>query len=296
VEQTGEVIRMRSGGARRLPGTALLVATILLAQAGTAGAGLERLFVPRADLWPRWQQHNPGDTRTIDHRAWQAFLGKYLDTKHPSGINRMNYGAVTDEDRRSLEAYLRRLEATPISTHNRREQLAYWINVYNALTVNVVLNHYPVPSIRSIKLPPGLFTIGPWGAKLLSVEGEKISLNDVEHRILRPLWRDPRIHYGINCASLGCPNLAGTAYTGENVERLLTENAVVFVNHPRGASFKDDRLVVSSIYDWFEDDFGGGKAGVLTHLVQYARADLADRLKTYDGPIDDRYEWGLNQP
>jgi hypothetical protein len=286
---------MRSRGARA-SGTAVVLAAVVLVQVGTAGAGWERLFAPKADLWPRWQQHDPADMRAIDHRPWHAFLGKYLDTKHPSGINRMNYGAVTAEDRRFLETYLRRLEATPISTYNRREQLAYWINFYNALTVSVVLNHYPVSSIRSIKLPPGLFTIGPWSAKLVSVEGEKISLNDMEHRILRPIWRDPRIHYGINCASLGCPNLAGIAYTGENTERLLTENAIAFINHPRGVSFKDGRLAVSSIYDWFEEDFGGSRAGVLAHLVQYARADLADRLKTYDGPIDDRYEWGLNQP
>jgi hypothetical protein len=272
------------------------LAAILLLHAGPAGAGWERIFVPRADLWPRWQQHNPADTRRIDHGAWHAFLGTYLDTKHPSGINRMNYARVTAEDRRALEEYLRRLAATPISTYNRSEQLAYWINAYNALTVSVVLNHYPVSSIRNIKLPPGLFTIGPWSAKLLTIEGEKVSLNDMEHRILRAIWRDPRIHYGINCASLGCPNLAGVAYTSDNVDRLLTENAVAFVNHPRGATVKDGRLTVSSIYDWFEEDFGGSKAGVLAHLRQYARSSLAEQLKTYDGSIDDRYDWELNQP
>jgi hypothetical protein len=287
--------RMALHGAR-VPGIALVFAAVLLGQVGRAGAGWERLFVPKADLWPRWQQHNPADTRTIDHGAWQAFVGRYVDTKHASGINRLNYRAVTDEDRRSLRDYLHRLEATAISTYNRREQLAYWVNAYNALTVNVVLDHYPVKSIRDIKLPAGLFSVGPWGAKLLTVEGEKLSLNDVEHRILRPIWRDPRIHYGINCASLGCPNLAGTAYTGENAQRLLTENAVAFINHPRAASFEGGRLVVSSIYDWFEADFGGNRSGVLAHLVQYARPALGNQLKTHDGPIDDRYEWALNAP
>jgi hypothetical protein len=270
--------------------------TLLVGQVEGAGAGWERLFVPKADLWPRWQQHDAADTRMIDHSAWETLLGRYVDTKHPSGINRMNYQTVTVDDRRGLDDYLRRLESTPISSYNRREQLAYWINYYNALTVSVVLKHYPVGSIRDIKLPPGLFTVGPWGAKLVAVEGQKISLNDIEHRILRPIWRDPRIHYGVNCASLGCPNLAGTAYTGENVQRLLTENAIAFINHPRAVSFTGDRLVISSIYDWYEADFGGGRAGVLAHLAQYARAPLADQLKTYDGPIEDRYEWALNQP
>jgi Protein of unknown function, DUF547 len=286
---------MRSSGAR-VAGLALVLAALVLGPAGRAGAGWERIFVPRADLWARWQQHDPQDTRTIDHRAWQAFLERYLEAKHPSGINRVNYAAVTAEDRRSLEEYLRRLEGTPISSHNRREQLAYWMNAYNALTVSVVLRHYPVGSIRSIKLPPGLFTAGPWNAKLMSFEGEKVSLNDIEHRILRPIWRDPRIHYGLNCASLGCPNLVGTAYTAENTSRLLTDNAIAFVNHPRGASFKDGRLVVSSIYDWFEDDFGGSKAAVIAHLSQYARGSLAERLTAYDGSTDDQYDWALNQP
>jgi Protein of unknown function, DUF547 len=275
---------------------ALIVTAILLGQVGLAGATWERWFVPKADLWPRWEQHNPADTRRIDHGSWQAFLGKYLDTRHASGINRMNYGAVTAEDRRALEDYLRRLAATPISTFNRGEQLAYWINAYNALTVSVVLGHYPVSSIRNIKLPPGVFTLGPWSAKLLTVEGEKVSLNDIEHRILRPIWRDPRIHYAINCASLGCPNLISVAYTSENVDRLLTDNAIAFVNHTRGASFKDGRLVVSSIYDWFEEDFGGNKAGVLAHLKQYARSGLAEQLQAYDGRIEYQYDWALNQP
>jgi hypothetical protein len=285
-----------SWGSAHVARLVLVLAALVLGQAGPTAAGWERIFVPRADLWARWQEHDPQDTRIIDHGAWQAFLERYLDAKHPSGISRVNYAAVTAEDRRSVEEYLRRLESTPISTHNRREQLAYWMNAYNALTVNVVLKHYPVGSIRSIKLPPGLFTVGPWNAKLMSIEGEKVSLNDIEHRILRPIWRDPRIHYGLNCASLGCPNLAGTAYTAENTPRLLIDNAIGFVNHPRAVSFKDGRLVVSSIYDWFEDDFGGSKAAVLAHLRQYARGNLAERLRTYDGSLDDQYDWALNQP
>jgi hypothetical protein len=287
---------MVRNAARRVGVAAGLAGAFLLLGSQAAEAGMARLFVPKAELWPRWEEHISADTRTIDHTAWNAFLGKYLDTKHPSGIHRMNYKAVTAEDRRSLEEYLRRLEATFISTYNRREQLAYWINLYNALTVKVVLDRYPVKSIRDIKIPPGIFSIGPWSGKLVTVEGEKISLNDIEHRILRPIWRDPRSHYAVNYASLGCPNLAGVAYTGENTDRLLTESAIAFINHPRGASFRDGRLVVSSLYDWFEGDFGGEGAGVLKHLRQYARGDLAKQLENYDGAYDDEYDWGLNQP
>ncbi len=264
---------------------------------GWLGVAEAQLFgPPKSDLWPRWEKQNPADTRTIDHGAWDAFLAKYLDTKHPSGINRMNYKAVSPEDRKSLEDYLGRLQAVPISGYNRAEQKAYWINLYNAETVKVILDHYPVASIRKVKIPPGLFTIGPWDGKIMTVEGEKLSLNDVEHRILRPIFKDPRIHYAVNCASLGCPNLGGVAYTGQTTDRMLTQLAGDYVNHPRGASFKFNRLKVSSIYVWFQEDFGGSTAGVLQHLKQFARPELAKPLQDYDGGLDHDYDWSLNQP
>jgi hypothetical protein len=100
----------------------------------------------------------------------------------------------------------------------------------------------------------------------------------------------------VNCASLGCPNLAEAAYTGENLDRLLTEGAVAYVNHPRGASIRNGRLRVSSIYDWFQDDFGGSVMGVLEHLRQYARGELAERLKDHDGRLEYSYDWELNEP
>jgi hypothetical protein len=278
-----------TGGAGRLGG--LLVAVALTA---TSLAQAQLWGPPKAEPWPRWEWHAPTDLRTSDHGAWDRFLQAYLDARHPSGIHRLDYARVTSEDRRALEAYLQRLQAVSISTHNRAEQLAYWVNLYNAATVKLVLDRYPVASIRQIK--SGLLSSGPWDQKLLAVEGERLSLNDIEHRILRPIWRDPRIHYAVNCASLGCPNLAPVAYTAENVDRLLTEGAVAFVNHPRGAALRRGRLHVSSIYEWFQDDFGGSRAGVLQHLRHYARGDLARALEAYDGPLSDSYDWNLNSP
>jgi hypothetical protein len=155
-------------------------------------------------------------------------------TEHPSGIHRVRYGSVTPDDRKALGDYLRALEGTEVSGLGREEQKAYWINLYNALTVMVVLDRYPVGSIRDIDISPGLFRRGPWGAKLLTIQGRKVSLDDIEHRILRPLWKDSRIHYAVNCASLGCPNLQPEAYTRANTESLLEKGAREFVNHPRG--------------------------------------------------------------
>ena len=260
--------------------------------------GNSALAAPEAELWPRWQKHDPASTRTIDHSPWLAFLQKYVAAEHPSGVNRLRYGDVTKTDKGALDGYIARLEKLPISAHGRNAQKAYWINLYNALTVKVVLDHFPVKSIKDISLSSGLFGGlfggGPWKAKLATVEGEKVSLDDIEHRILRPIWRDNRVHYVVNCASIGCPNLQPEPFTAENLERLLDRGAREYVNHPRGVAFADGGLRVSSIYDWFQADFGGGTKTVVQHLREYAGPALRKRLDGYDGGLDYHYDWSLN--
>jgi hypothetical protein len=250
---------------------------------------------PKADLWPRWQAHDPASTQTVDHRAWDAFLAAYLVVDHPSGVNMVNYAGVTSEDRAALQAYLDALQTTPVSERNRNEQMAYWINFYNALTVAVILDHYPVDSIRRINISPGFFSRGPWDAPLAAVEGEPLTLNDMEHRILRPIWNDPRIHYAVNCASIGCPDLQLQAYTSANLEIMLERAAREFVNHPRGVDAQGRRLRLSSIYDWFSEDFGRNEQELLEHLTGYADEPLASALRTYSGRISYHYDWDLNQ-
>jgi len=258
-------------------------------------ANIQALAAPRADLWPRWEKHDAGSTVVVDHSSWDGFLESYLVTDHPSGIHHLRYGAVTPADRRALTEYLDRLQSVPVSNLNRAEQKAYWINLYNALTVKVVLDHYPVESIRDIDISPGWFNDGPWDAKLVRVEGEKISLNDIEHRILRPIWRDPRVHYAVNCASFGCPNLQPQAFTAGNTEDLLEKGAREYVNHPRGARLEGNRLVLSSIYDWFQEDFGGSEEGVKRHLLRHADPALSRKLAEFVGRISYHYDWSLNE-
>jgi len=237
--------------------------------------------------------HDPHATTSIDHGPWTAFLQHYRHAG-PDGVARIDYGGVTDDDRAALSAYIDRLAGLPISTYNRAEQRAYWIDLYNALTVHVVLEHYPVDSIMDIDISPGWFSRGPWGRKLVNIEGRDVSLDDIEHRILRPIWHDPRIHYAVNCASIGCPAIQPVAFTADNTEQLLDAGAHDYVNHPRGAAFEDEGLVVSSIYEWFQADFGGTEAGVLEHLRRFADDDLRARLKGRSGYDDDRYDWTLN--
>lgn len=271
-----------------LSGAALAAASATLTlPAGPAAAA------PRADLWERWTAHDPASTATIDHGAWGAFLSHYL-RRDRQGVNRIPYGEIEAADRELLKGYIDRNMALPISRYSRAEQKAYWANLYNALTVEVVLTFYPVESIRDIDISPGLFADGPWGKPLLRIEGEEVSLDDIEHRILRPIWRDPRIHYAVNCASIGCPNLLPRPFTGANSETLLDRAARAFVNHPRGVTVEDDEALASSIYFWFEEDFGDSEEGILAHLRQYASGSLSTRLAAVSGVGDAGYDWTLN--
>jgi hypothetical protein len=251
---------------------------------------------PSADLWPRWQVHSPDSTRTIDHTPWDKLLKKYLVSGHPSGINRFRYADVTPGDRQALDTYLTELQKIMVSSLSRKEQKAYWVNLYNSLTVLVILDHYPVKSIMDIDISPGLFSNGPWDAKLLHIEEEKVSLNDIEHRILRPVFNDNRLHYALNCASIGCPNLQSVAFTADNTQELLEAGAREYINSPRGTQMLKGKLQVSSIYKWFQADFDGSEAGVISHLRKYARGSLAEELKTYKTSLRYDYDWGLNQP
>jgi len=249
---------------------------------------------PKADLWPFWLPHDPASTETVDHSAWDRLLKTHV-VASPDGINRFAYNRVTPADRRTLEDYLDRLSMVVPRKLNRDEQRAFWINLYNALTVRVILDHYPVDSIKQINISPGLFSIGPWRRKLMTVDGEPVSLDDIEHRILRPIWKDPRIHYAVNCAALGCPNLQPRAFTAANGEFLLSQAAIEFVNHPRAVRFDGDRLIVSSIYVWFREDFGAGhERDVILHLAGYAAPALAERLFVARYIFDDAYDWALN--
>lgn len=266
---------------------------VSLAAIAPANAGFfEQLFAPQAKLWQRWAAHDPGSTMKIDHAAWDRFLKRYV-IEGDDGMNRVDYGGVTEADRRHLSRYIEQLTALSISHYNRLEQRAFWINLYNALTLRVVLDHYPVASIRDIDISPGLFADGPWGKKLVEIEGEAVSLDDIEHRILRPIWKDPRIHYAVNCAALGCPDLKREAFTGGNTESLFEQGAHTYVNDPRGVHIEAGKLIVSSIYVWFEADFASG-GGVLAHLRHYADAALTEKLVKFDTIDDHRYDWSLN--
>ncbi|MDH3643158.1 MAG: DUF547 domain-containing protein [Gammaproteobacteria bacterium] len=265
------------------------VATALVLVAGLTSSLVAA--APAAELWAIWDASDESNGATIEHVAWQQFLDRYV-VPGTAGINLVGYRRVAAADRQQLQSYLRRLSDLDPRNFRRSEQLAYWVNLYNALTVDVVLAHPGKDSI--LRMGDGWFDVGPWDKSLLSVAGETLTLNDIEHRILRPIWRDRRIHYALNCASLGCPNLDPRAYTGVTSEQLLAAAELAYINHERGIGFDDrNRLVVSKIYEWYVEDFASDRQGLLDYLGE-RHGVLGDRLKAYTGRVRYDYDWALN--
>lgn len=237
---------------------------------------------------------NPGNV--VDHAVWDRLLKSYVKVS-ADGINRVDYAAFRSAGQGNLKLYIRSLEKIDPRTLDRHEQFAFLANLYNAKTIDIVLDHYPVKSIEDISLGGGLFssfTGGPWNAKVLTVRGVELSLDDIEHGILRPVFKDPRAHYSVNCASLGCPNLQTEAFTGAKLDAQLDNAARAFVNHPRGAIVTRDGLVVSSVYSWFKGDFGNSDTGVVAHLRKYASPELSAELQAVTSVAKHQYDWSLN--
>jgi len=245
------------------------------------------------EAWDIWEDNNPANTQAIDHSAWDGLLKKYIK-QDATGLNRFAYGKVNAEDNKTLNSYIKTMSEIEISDRAKQVQFAYWVNMYNALTIKVILDNYPVKSIRDIDTS-GIFANGPWGSELVTIEEETLTLDDIEHGILRPIWKDPRIHYAVNCASIGCPNLSKDAFTAANTEKLLEQGAKAYINSPRGFEFDGDELIVSSIYKWFAYDFGNSEKGVIDHLSKYASAEQLEKLKATKKISDTDYDWGLNE-
>ena len=273
--------------------TASIAITALTALLFVLTATAPALAAPKADLWPFWERHSPQSTAQIDHSPWDRWLKQHI-RRGDDGINRIAYAAITPAAHAELQNYINALQQTDIASYGRTQQFAYWVNLYNAATVALILAHYPVESIRNINISPGFFSRGPWDAKLLQVAGEALSLNDIEHRILRPIWRDPRIHYAVNCASIGCPNLAASAYRAERMPEMLDQAAREFINHPRGVRVEAGKLHLSSIYDWYGGDFGATDQEIIAHIRRYAAPPLAAQLAPITKISDTGYDWRLN--
>ncbi|WP_051279850.1 DUF547 domain-containing protein [Hellea balneolensis] len=236
------------------------------------------------------------ETKTMTsslHSPWNDILQSYVSAPDAAGLTHFDYARLkaTASDMAKLDAYIESLEDTNPGNLSDNEAIAFWANLYNAVTIQVVTDNYPIKSIRKL----GSFNSGPWKKDLVTINGTAMSLDDIEHGTLREKYPSPYIHYMVNCASVGCPNLLNEAWEADTLMAKRKTAAADYINSPRGAVIKGDRLTVSAIYDWFEEDFGGSKEGVLKHLSKYAAGDLAAAIKGGATIKKYDYDWSLNK-
>lgn len=213
--------------------------------------------------------------QSADHAKWNILLQKNVSK---NGI--VDYKGF-QKDSKQLQSYLDVLAANvPTKSWSKNAVLAYWINAYNAYTVKLILDNYPVKSIKDIN--------DPWGKKFFTLGDKKYSLEEVEHEILRKM-DEPRIHFAINCASFSCPNLLNEAYTEANLEKQLTTVAKSFINDKTKNTITSNKVEISKIFDWFSGDFKK-KGTVIDFLNQYSSIKINSKAKiSYK-----EYNWTLN--
>ncbi len=223
-----------------------------------------------------------------DHADWTRLLKTYVKADS-DGITRVDYAglAASETDRSALDAYIARFAETDLS-EKTDANFAAWANLYNAVTVRHIVDRYPVKSIKDGYLA------GPWKRVTVRAGGREVSLDAIEHKILRKTWGTPDVHYALNCASYSCPNLPAKAWEAASLRQDLGDAARAYVNHPRGVTVTSRGLNVSEIYNWFEEDFGGSKKAVVEHLLEYAEPGLAAKIRAMPRIVGYQYDWSLN--
>jgi hypothetical protein len=221
---------------------------------------------------------------TDGQAIWAELLKKYVKS---GGVD---YTGFKSEEEK-LDQYLKVLEHTDLKTLPRDEQFAYYINAYNAWTIKLILSAYP--GIKSIK-DLGTFWKSPWEKKFVRINGELLSLDDIEHHILRPRFKDPRVHFAINCSAVSCPPLRSEPYMGSSLDQQLDQATRLFINDPNSYRLEGDAFYVSRIFKWFAEDFNND---VLCFYMKYAREDLKKKLAEKKDVIQIKYlnyDWSLN--
>lgn len=246
---------------------------------------------PQPSYWALWDHSEEFNLETIDHSDWDALLQSHVVVAE-GGVRQFRYAGVGKKEMKSLDRYLKRLSKTDPRLYRKAEQQAYWMNIYNALSVQLISDRLA----GGTPLNGEVLTAGERSAKVIKVAGEKLSLDDIEHRILRPLWQDHRIHFGLNRASMDAPNMAPRAFTADNLKPLLKAAAVEFINDDRGMAFEDGELVLSRLFDDYRQDFAADHKTLLKVFAHYAQDRKALYLLGHQGPVRYVSNSALNSP
>lgn len=240
-------------------------------------------------LTQHWLPHNENSTATIDHSAFTAFLQNYVAVRD-NAPNLVRYAQVTPASHKALEAYIDNLAQIPLDDYNREQQLAYWLNLYNAALINLVLDYYPVDKVLDI----GDAASGPWAVPVATIDSIRLTLGDIRNKILRAIWQSPTVLYGMSWAAIGGPELRAIAYIGKGIYLQLRDSAKRFVNSPQGVTIKDNQLIVSDFFDWYRQAFGGNVITLISELREHAAPALSARLDVFDKIASYKFDWNLN--
>ncbi|WP_084448408.1 DUF547 domain-containing protein [Desulfovibrio inopinatus] len=222
----------------------------------------------------------------VDNTIYAGLLSRHVE----DGL--VDYAGLKTEES-LLDQYLDILAAVPVDQLTPKEQLAFYINAYNAWTWKLILQHYP--GITSIKDAGSLFR-SPWKKEFVHIDGKTVSLDYIEHDVLRPMFKDPRVHAAVNCASMSCPPLRAEPYEASHIDAQLDDDAHDWINDPQYNRLDGKTLRVSKIFDWFEEDFGG-EDGVVMFVRRFADSSLGQSLDALNGDVRLRYldyDWSLN--
>lgn len=220
----------------------------------------------------------------VDHSIFNRLLARHVN----KGV--VDYKGF-QEDQKQLDQYLALTSRIDPDQLEHNERFAFYINLYNAWTIKLVLSRYP--DLHSIK-DLGSWFKSPWQKKIVQINGREVTLDHIEHDILRPKFKDARVHFAINCASKSCPPLMARAFSGADLEQQLDQAAGAFINDGRSNYIKGQTLYLSRIFKWFGDDF---KPGVLEFVQKFARGDLARALNKNRADLKIEYldyDWSLN--
>lgn len=221
----------------------------------------------------------------IDNRIYASLLKKHVIN------NRVNYDGFK-KDEKLLDEYLAILSHTNVKSLSKNSRFAFYINAYNAFTIKLVLTKYPgINSIKEI----GSFFSNPWDKKFILLQKRTVSLDHIEHGILRSKFKDPRIHFAINCASKSCPPLLDEPYESQTLETQLDAQAKKFINNKKNTIIKNNTLFISKIFQWFKEDFSDNP---LFFIKGYASGELKEKLNSAESNIKINhlnYDWSLNR-
>ena len=230
------------------------------------------------------------NTYAFDHQhpLWNKVLQTH--TKKENNQVLVNYKELKSNTS-TLNEYLKTLEVLTkeeFKTFSTKEKLSFWINAYNAYTLKIVIDHYPVNSIKEIK--SGWFSSGPWSKEFIPLFKDRISLDHIEHEVVRKQFNEPRIHFALNCASIGCPSLLQVAFTASKLEEQLEQSATHFLKNKDKNFVEGSTLHVSKIFKWYGDDFDSQFGSFVNYIIQTLNLPKKKYQTQYNN-----YDWKLNE-